>query len=77
MAHCILLVIWLNRPVHIKAVSQELLSIKVCNRFLYKKQENEGEKKSADFLILENYFINGIGRSVFLSFTEQIFLAYK
>lgn len=42
--------------------------------FLYKKQGKE--EKSADFLILENYFIDGAGDSVFLSFTEQIFLAY-
>jgi len=75
VAHCILLVIWLNRSVYIKAVNQELLSIKIWTRFLYKKKEN-GEK-NADFLILENYFINDIRGSVFLSFTEQIVLACK
>lgn len=76
VVHCILLVIWLNRSVYIKAVNQELLSIKIWNSFFVQKA-GKWRKKSADFPILENYFINGIRGPVFLSFTEQIFLAYK
>lgn len=43
-AHCISLVIWINGSLYIKAVNQELLSMKMWNKFLHKKQENEAKK---------------------------------
>lgn len=73
VVHCILLVTWLNGSVYSRAVNQELKSIKVGMVFCIKSKKD----KSAEFLTLENDFINVIGGSIFLSSSEQIFSALK